>query len=148
MISGDELDQMAFSFFKLFAHYESELKQQGYFQVNNGGKIIVDWDKFVNEQIGKDFLKRLGQDHNAALYILSHPPKKQVVDSHGDIVWAEVPNNECSVQTLFGHISRIRNNLYHGAKFNGTWFDPERSNQLLKCALVVLEAFKKDAGVH
>jgi hypothetical protein len=144
----EELDNLAFRFFKLFAQYESSLKSEKYFQTNNSGKILVDWDRFANERIGSDFIEELGEKAGAATYILDHPPKKQVVGDQGLIEWQEVPNNDRSVQMLFGHISRIRNNLYHGAKFNGTWFDPDRSYQLLKNGLVILEFFKGRTNIN
>ena len=144
----EKLDSLAFKFFKLFAQYESSLKSENYFQTNGSGKILVDWDRFANERIGSGYLDELGDKAEAAHYILEQPPKKQVVGSGGQIEWQEVPNTEKSVQILFGHISRIRNNLYHGAKFNGTWFDPERSYELLKYGLVILEHFKGNANVH
>lgn len=144
----EELDQLAFKFFKLFAQYESTLKSENYFQTNGSGRILVDWDKFANEKVGSDFLVNLGDKAEAANYILEHPPKKQIVGAEGRIEWQEVPSTERSVQILFGHISRIRNNLYHGAKFNGTWFDPDRSSRLLENSLVVLEHFKSKANVH
>ncbi|WP_067522852.1 hypothetical protein [Endozoicomonas ascidiicola] len=136
-----QLDNLALDFFKIFATYEFKLKEAGYFQ-NNRGKIIVDWDRFVNERIGSDYIDKLGNHSSSATYILDNPPMKQGIDEFNKIVWQEVSNNEKSIQILFGHISRIRNNLFHGAKFNGTWFDPERSHRLLSEALVILQHFK------
>ena len=144
----ERLDRLAFDFFKLFAQYESYLKEHGYFQVTRNSKINVDWDRFVNENIGSDFLGLLGEKCGSAVYILEDPPKKQVVNGSNQIVWGDVPNREQSVQVLFGHICRVRNNLYHGAKFNGSWFDPHRSEQLLKHSLVILNHFKRLANVH
>jgi hypothetical protein len=138
----NKLDKLAFDLFKIFAQYESSLKERGYFKVASGQKIIVDWDKFVNEKIGESFLVKLDSKEPSARYILENPPMKQVVNGHGKVVWQEVSNAEKSVQVLFGHISRIRNNLFHGAKFNGSWFDPDRSEILMKHALVVLKHFK------
>ncbi len=143
----EQLDGLAFRFFKLFARYESELKTQGFFAVSKSGTIVVDWDRFANERVGPNFLADLGVNSGAARYILDHPPKKQAVDEHGQIVWAAVSNKDQSVQALFGHLSRIRNNLFHGAKFNGTWFDPERSQSLLGHGLRVLEQFQHRAGL-
>jgi hypothetical protein len=140
------LDELAFEFFKLYAQYESSLKERGFFIVARG-KIIVDWDRFVNEEIGHDFLTDLGEERVAAEYILNNPPKKQTVNEINQIIWSPVPNNEKSVQILFSHISRVRNNLFHGAKFNGTWFDPDRSNELLSQALIVLRAFQHRAHI-
>lgn len=141
-----DLDQLAFSFFKLFAQYESTLKENGFFQADKSGNVFVDWDRFANEVVGKNFKAELGALALSAEYILDQPPKKQVADG-GKIVWADVPATDKSVQILFGHICRVRNNLFHGAKFNGTWFDPERSKALLTHALAVLEYFRKKAGV-
>ena len=140
----NNLDNIAFDLFKIFAQYESSLKENGYFQSNNGQKIIVDWDRFVNEKIGQSFLELLEDKEQSAIYILENPPKKQVINGDNQIIWQDVPNNERSVQTLFGHISRVRNNLFHGAKFNGTWFDPERSKLLMEHSLVILKHFKME----
>ncbi|EPI2166779.1 hypothetical protein ACS5HP_000921 [Vibrio alginolyticus] len=140
---NENLDVLAFQFFKLFSQYEFSLKKHGYFQgIRNGRSIIVDWDRFVNEQIGANFLDLLGENRASAEYILENPPKRQVVDENNNIVWEPVPNNERNIQALFTHISRMRNNMFHGAKFNGTWFDPQRSNLLLSHGLIVLEHFK------
>jgi hypothetical protein len=144
---NQHLDELAFDFFKLFAQYESSLKERGFF-IERRGQIIVDWDRFVNEEIGADFLEQLGDNRDSAVYILENPPKKQTTNETNKIIWAPVPNTERSVQILFGHISRVRNNLFHGAKFNGTWFDPERSNELLTQGLIVLRAFKHKAHIN
>lgn len=140
------LDQLAFRFFKLFARYESTLKEHGFFQADRSGNVIVDWDSFANQVIAKGFKDELGALAPAAEYILDKPPKRQVVDG-GQVVWADVPATDKSVQMLFSHISRVRNNLFHGAKFNGTWFDPERSEILLTHSLAILEHFRAKAGV-
>ncbi|EPB5225683.1 TPA: hypothetical protein JD893_23490 [Citrobacter freundii] len=141
VMMADELDMLALRFFKLFAQYEFYMKSMGYFQVSRT-KIIVDWDRFVNEKIGKDYAHLLGETLPSGEYILQNPPKKQEV-VNGKVVWGNVSNNEQNVQVLFGYIGRVRNNLFHGAKFNGTWFDPERSKILLEHSLNILEHFQK-----
>ena len=103
-----QLDQLAFSFFKLFAQYESNLKEKGFFQAN-GKKINVDWDRFANEVIGNSFLEDLGDKAQYAEFILSEPPKRQVANEDNQIIWQDVANNDKSVQSLFGHITRVRN---------------------------------------
>jgi hypothetical protein len=132
-----DLDKLAFHFFKLFAQYESRLKENGFFKADPKGNIYVDWDRFANEIVGKDYRVKLTAVSEAVEYILNTPPKKQSHDS-GRIIWIDVPNTEKSVQILFSHICRVRNNLFHGAKFNGTWNDPERSELLLKHSLDIL----------
>jgi hypothetical protein len=138
----DTLDNFAFKFFKLYAKYEYYLKANNYFQSNNSGKrIIIDWDKFVNQKIGDDYLVLLGSNSASADYILENPPSNQVVNEAGVIIWRPIINTERSAQLLFAHISRVRNNMFHGGKFNGTWFDPER-NILLEHSLIILNTFK------
>lgn len=143
-----ELDQLAFRFFKLFARFESALKERDFYRVERNGHIQVDWDRFANEIVGKSFLTDLGERAASAQYILENPPKKQGANADNKIVWIEVPSHDSSVQALFGHICRMRNNLYHGAKFNGTWFDPDRSRKLLGHGLNVLEHYSKWLNGH
>jgi len=38
------------------------------------------------------------------------------------------------------YVRRVRNNLFHGGKFNGRWFEPERSAELLIHCLTILNA--------
>jgi len=136
------LDKLAFRFFKLFAQYESTMKERDFFYLNRYGQIVVDWDRFANEIVGGNFRDDLGEHASAADYILQYPPMKQAVNAEGKIIWEEVSNIDRSVQMLFGHIRRVRNNLFHGAKFNGTWFDPKRSKLLLENSLLVLEHYR------
>lgn len=81
-----ELDQLACVFFKLFAQYESSLKEQGYFRIVSQNQPEADWDRFVNEKIGSDFLEKLQNKSVSAVYILDHPAMKQVVEN-GQITW-------------------------------------------------------------
>lgn len=139
------LDQLAFRFFRLFARFEATLKERGFYRVENG-RIVVDWDRFATEVVGKQFLAELGDKAEAAIYVLSEPPKRQGPNTEGKIVWIDVSADDKSAQALVGHIRRMRNNLYHGGKFNGTWFDPERSELLLAHGLTILEHYSKWIG--
>ena len=120
---------------------KTNLKEKGFFQAN-GKKINVDWDRFANEVIGNSFLEDLGDKAQYAEFILSEPPKRQVANEDNQIIWQDVANNDKSVQSLFGHITRVRNNLYHGAKFNGTWFDPQRSKDLIEASVIILRHYE------
>lgn len=136
------LDTLAFDFFKLFAQYEYALKAMRFARSGSGGQAEPDWDKFSNK-IGHLILGEASEELTDAInYLFDHPPKKQVI-CEGTLSWQEVPNNERSSQILFSHIRRVRNNLYHGGKFNGRWFDPDRSEQLIRTSLVVLRALKE-----
>lgn len=131
------LDKLAFDFFKLFARYEFALKDIGYITPGRNNEPNPAWDYFANE-IGKALF---ATDQESVLdsieYILTSPPKRQVV-IEGIAQWQVVSNDDRSPQALFAHIRRIRNNLFHGAKFNGTWFDPQRSEKLIAYAHTIL----------
>lgn len=116
----NELDKLALDFFKTFAQYESSLKENSFFRIERSGGVKVDWDRFANEIIRNSFLEQPREIQEHLKYILNEPPKKQGVDENNQIVWQDVSDADQSVQALFGHICRMRNNLFHGSKFNGT----------------------------
>jgi hypothetical protein len=134
-----QLDQLAFKFFKLFAQYEYALKAMGYGRARSNGGAEPDWNKFANI-VGRKVLDVREPDVAAAIqFLFDEPPKRQIwLTDH--VEWEAVVSPDRSPQTLFGHISRVRNNLYHGGKFNGRWFEPERSKELITKSLCVLEA--------
>jgi len=140
-----ELDSLAFDLFKLFAQYEYALKAMGYGRAKREGQAEPDWDRFAKEVgclvLGLEDPSIAG----ARQYLFDQPPKRQVwVD--GTVQWAPASTSERTAQTLFGNIRRVRNNLYHGGKFNGRWFDPDRSRELIGHALVILRALvERDA---
>jgi hypothetical protein len=73
-------------------------------------------------------------------YILMYPPRKQVIWD-GRLVWSDAaPNTNIRSDLVLQYVRRVRNNLFHGGKFNGRWFDPERSAQLLRHCLTILHA--------
>ena len=133
-----EIDQLAFRFFKVFAQCEYALKAMGYGRAAYAGAAEADWDRFANE-VGSLLLGNVDPAIVAArTYLFENPPKRQVWTNAG-VVWGEVPNNERSAQILFSHIRRVRNNLYHGGKFNGRWIDPDRSVELMSKSLQLLD---------
>jgi hypothetical protein len=142
---SDELDILACKFFKLFARYEYGLKQKNYTIRKEINRFSIDWDKWANEEVGRDFLACLGTKKTLADYILDNPPMRQELNDSDEVVWTPVDSSDKSVQALFGHIRRMRNNLFHGSKFNNTWFDPSRSKKLLENGLGVLEHFQDKA---
>ncbi|MBM3603933.1 MAG: hypothetical protein FJX25_04060 [Alphaproteobacteria bacterium] len=85
--------------------------------------------------------REAGADVVAAIaYILGRPPKKQVyVDKV--LQWRVVtPQAENENDLIFLYVRRVRNNLFHGGKFNGRFFDPERSSELLEHSITILMA--------
>lgn len=133
-----ELDQLAFRFFKIFAQFEYALKAMGYGRATKSNAAEVDWDRFSNE-IGAAVMDEQSEPIiMACKYLLGNPPKHQVwVD--GAVLWRTASTDERTPQVLFAHIRRVRNNLYHGGKFNSKWLAPDRSTALISHSLIILE---------
>ena len=139
MITLSELDKLAFAFFREFARCEYCLKAVG-LRENNRRDPTADWGAFA-EQVRDVFDAPPSQQLAQAIrYYLDHPPKKQVL--RGSVLdWDNVePNYNSQAELVLRLVCRVRNNLFHGGKFNGHWFEPQRSEELLHHALCILRA--------
>jgi len=138
MPNDQDLHVLAAEFFRVFAREEYALKASGF---NRGdGPAEPDWTTFATAV--EAFVSRPpnAEVQQAIEFILTEPPKKQFI-SDGFIEWKQVaPSTNSKADKLFQYIRRIRNNLFHGGKFNGHWFEPERSERLMRTGLVVLKA--------
>lgn len=132
------LDELATEIFRTFARFEYALKAAGFH--NGDGAAEPNWRSFA-ETIGDLFNKPGASDLDAAVrYILDHPPKKQII-ANGVLAWSvSAPDTDLQSDLMLIYVRRVRNNLFHGGKFNGRWFEPERSELLLRHSLVILRA--------
>ncbi|WP_040726167.1 hypothetical protein [Thiomicrorhabdus sp. Kp2] len=138
METTPELEKLAFEFFKIFARAEYSLKASGF---NRGdGNAEADWSAF-SKQVKSLIQNPNNQQLQAAIdFVISQPPKKQVI-VNGKIEWSDSnPTFPDKAENLLVYIRRVRNNLFHGGKFNGHWFEPERSEQLISKSLIILKA--------
>jgi hypothetical protein len=138
MPQDEALHNLAFEFFRVFARAEYALKASGF---NRGeGPAEADWTRFAKAI--EHFIANPPSDDTvrAIDFLLAEPPRKQFI-VNGRIEWREVvPGTDSKSDKLFQYVRRIRNNLFHGGKFNGHWFAPERSERLMMAGLVVLRA--------
>lgn len=134
-----DLDALAHRFFRQFSRTEYALKATGLMK-RPTGSAEADWQAFGNE-IDQAFLAIRNQREElreACDYMLNRPPKKQVAKD-GNLSWSDrKPEAKTETALLLQYVCRVRNNLFHGGKFNGQWFDPERSEELLRHALTIL----------
>lgn len=144
-----DLNELAFRFFKIFAQCEYALKAMGYGRAGRNESAEADGDQFANEVAGPFLLQETDNPIAEAVnYLLENPPKRQVWKD-GHVSWAKVQNNERSPQVLVAHIRCVRNNLYHGGKFNGRWLAPDRSAELISKPLLLLEyLMQSDQGLR
>jgi hypothetical protein len=141
--SDPALHDLAAEFFREFSRTEYALKTAGWVLPGPSGEAKPDWDRFAREAGAR--LLQLPQPHvrAAAEYILTNPPKKQVVTDDG-LSWQESRAVDLTDGVrLLVFLRRIRNNLFHGGKFNGRWLQPERSYELIKHGLVLLRACRE-----
>ena len=132
------LDNLATELFRKFARFEYALKASGF---NDGdGEAKANWRNFalsVEAQLQNSQTSELREAIN---FMLQQPPKKQII-RNGLLEWdAAPPNTNSTADLILLYVRRVRNNLFHGGKFNGHWFAPERSEKLLRHSLVILEA--------
>lgn len=110
------------------------------FLSKGNGNAEANWSAFAKEV--EAFVQTPENPNltNAIDFIFSHPPKKQVI-LNGKIQWSEsAPNKKLKAESLLIYVCRVRNNLFHGGKFNGHWFEPERSEQLIQNSFLILKA--------
>jgi hypothetical protein len=132
---------LVFRFFTVFSLFEYALKSTTYKRLANG-KVEVMWDSFARD-ISPNFVPNPGSELEAAVnYLMISPPKKQILNAMGRISFenpvvrpANITNDTVWLSQL---IRRVRNNLFHGGKFE---FDPVRDTQLLNHSLTILEAW-------
>jgi hypothetical protein len=133
-----ELDQLAYQFFRQFSRSEYALKTVGHLK-RPDGVAEADWKGFgdsVDEAL-HTVLRTHDDLREACSYLLDMPPKKQVVRG-GQLGWDDgKPDAKTDSSLLLQYVCRVRNNLFHGGKFNGQWFEPERSELLLQHSLTV-----------
>lgn len=132
------LDELGLRMFQTFARMEYALKAAGYHR--GDGPAKPDWDR-LGRDCDQCFRETNSPELRAAIdYIMDEPPRKQVIEE-GRLAWKEVvAHGQTRGEQLLVYIRRIRNNLFHGGKFNGHWFASERSKTLLCHSLTVLRA--------
>jgi hypothetical protein len=131
---------LVLEFFLRFARFEFALKASGY---ANGDHSPVDpaWDRFGRD-ISVDFDRRRSAELDRACeYYLLHPPNKQVL-ANGSLAWStDLPVDRArDTELLVALVRRVRNNLFHGGKYNaGLHEETARSEELLRGGLLILE---------
>lgn len=138
MTHHPHLDQLAGKLFHVFSRTEYALKATGY---NNGdGAAEANWRTFALAVEGLIANPASHELEEAINFFFNAPPKRQVIVG-GVIQWeVSEPTTNSQADKLLIYVRRVRNNLFHGGKFNGHWFEPERSAPLLRHSLTILTA--------
>ena len=139
-----QFNKLSIDMFRVFARFEYALKAAGFH--HGAGRAEPNWEKFarsIGSTLDEPDTKKLQE---AVQYILEHPPKKQVI-KNDKIDWYEVePDHISRTELILLFVRRVRNNLFHGGKFHGHWFEPVRDYDLLRHSLIILRACLAASG--
>ncbi len=139
-----EGQQLINEFFVTFSRFECALKATGFASGDNN-RVKANWDTFTSS-IRESFDKaKTGPVESAINYLSNHPPRVQNYD-RGQLGWNErvFQANEPLINKLSLSIRDVRNNLFHGGKFNGSYQeDVSRNFILLKHSIEILNYWLK-----
>jgi len=134
--------ERVFHFLALFARWECALKRSNFAKRGPYGQADADWNQLADTVATR--LAALDTPGYAAArdYLLANPPRRQCLENR-QIRWRENPRraNESDARYLFRVIRDVRNNLFHGGKYQGGPVEElARDRQLIDSATTVLEA--------
>lgn len=132
-------------FFVTFSRFECALKAAGFANGDNN-KVSPNWDTFT-ASIRESFDNEQRPEilNTAIGYLSNHPPRVQNYEND-QLGWRERPfqPNEPLINKLSLSIRDVRNNLFHGGKFNGNYQeDVSRNFILLKHSIEILNHWLK-----
>jgi hypothetical protein len=126
-------------FFITFSRFECALKTSN-FVSGDENKVSANWDEFIKSVRGSFKKDKNAQLTQAVDYIIQNPPRIQMYEDK-QLGWRNriFQDNEPEISKLGLSIRDIRNNLFHGGKFNGHYQeDISRNFILLKSAIIIL----------
>lgn len=133
--------ELIFKFFITFSRFECAMKNTLLFTISSAHSVRPNWDRFINS-ISDNFDKeRTPELLNAVQYLISNPPKRQQIIS-GQLRWVNrtLPPQTSICMQLGLHIRSVRNNLFHGGKFVGSYEpDISRNYILINSCLIILD---------
>jgi hypothetical protein len=128
--------RLVYRYFLEFSIFENALKQTAYRREGRNGSLEADWHLFALSLIGRFNRNKNKNIRVAVNYFIDHPVNGQFIKD-GEIVFRRVDDGLLSTEEMLSiQIRRVRNNLFHGAKFE---YHRPRDTDLLRHALVILE---------
>jgi len=139
MIAPDDQRDLVIRFFACFSRFEYALKAAGWVCAGKGDAAEPDWNRVVGQLKQADQPERERVLGRAGL-LLSEPPRKQVFQNR-KLSWREPGKSGDESRRLIDALKRVRNNLFHGGKYNpdGVYLS-NRAVKLIEAANSVLDA--------
>lgn len=132
-------NELLLEFFLVFSRFEYAMKAAGWTSPDRTA-AEPDWQRLIREIQAENHavtapMVEVGQ------YLLRAPPKQQVRRTDGGIGWSKVECNYTREQVacLLRSVKRVRNNLFHGGKFERLTELSDRNRDLVLGSLRVLE---------
>jgi hypothetical protein len=141
-LSEDEDSPAVSSFFRYFSRFEYALKRSGYVRQGYDSEPAVDWGRYAR-QIERVYTRDLDEHFEAAVTVfLSEPPRRQQLSDGGEIYWLpiEFRSRDSEAWRVLTWLRAVRNNLFHGGKFDDEVVaDPARNGRLIAAGLFVID---------
>jgi hypothetical protein len=138
-----DLDQALINrFWAVFSRFEYALKQGGFAKKQR--RAAPDWDEFARK-LNAPFDLKKSTVAKAIHYIENDPPKEQIRDANGVLVWEDKKpqdkdgKEKTGLELWLSYVRRVRNNLFHGGKHYPGHIRPERDKELIESCLVILD---------
>jgi hypothetical protein len=133
---------LAWEFFVFFSRFEYALKRDRRYLESGTGDAKPLWDQFASDH-DSEFVPSSDQSlFDAVEYFRQQPPRKQLREN-GEMKWSEPcrhDGHEPPLVWLLRVVRTVRNNLFHGGKFQIPICDPSRDHHLIDSALTILKA--------
>ncbi len=134
-------------FFLEFSRFEYALKRAEFLRKGTE-EAQPDWDRFAQTLSGKLRRDRNDAFAKARSLLLGTPPKKQIVNTSGQLGWRESTRGQGESEEAFllRLVRTVRNNLFHGGKFPdpvGPVKDCVRDRALIEAAIDVLRECRR-----
>ena len=132
---------LVIDFFIVFSRFEYALKATGFTNGNEDG-VSANWDTFAASIRGSFQADKTPELRTAVGYLHNSPPRKQILEGSGILGWApRIPGDSLPlINELSLSIRTIRNNLFHGSKFQEILPEGhDRDRRLLRSSMIVLE---------
>jgi len=140
--------ELVLDFFLTLSRIEFALKVTKYAK-GNTSRAKPDWDKFGRDIKDHFNIKRDEKLEASCNYYLKLPPQKQILKNN-KLTWVDaIPEGLSDPELLLVYVRRVRNNLFHGGKYNIQAPDEtERNEELLKSGIrIIHEALKCELNV-
>lgn len=125
-------------FFFVFMRAEYALKAAGFCK-SIYGHTEADWNKFDKEPAIIELVINPPPELKTEIdYILTNPPKKQIFEN-GQLAFVDTQVGGTKAHRICVLIRRVRNNLFHGAKFISGDETDERNKELIEKSTKILK---------